>query len=100
MAELAQAAGLDPARIVLESTATTTWENIERSRPHLIVPTLIVSDPLHAARAAGYLQQQDPQLAAHLAGALTYRFGEHPVMKFTSAFFEVYMWARRRRRKE
>lgn len=70
--------GVDPADVVLEEEATTTWENIARSIPLVrdFTTLLIASDTFHARTARRYLRTQAPQLAMKLRRADDYRVGE------------------------
>ena len=62
MAKLAKAVGIDPTITVLESNSTSTWANVENSS-RLVAGcdvVILVSDPIHAARARGYWLRQHP----------------------------------------
>ena len=65
MVELAAAQGVARNLLVSEGLSRTTWENVEKTAPlvaHCDV-VLIVSEPLHAARARRYCHQQHPEHA-------------------------------------
>jgi uncharacterized SAM-binding protein YcdF (DUF218 family) len=70
-----EALGLPAERIVLETKAKTTWDNVAFSIPIIegADRIKIVSDPVHAARARRYLWRQRPDLAARLVAAADYR---------------------------
>lgn len=55
----------------VEDTSGSTWENIERSEPLLedAARIVIVSEPVHAAKARRFLARRRPDLAARLARA-------------------------------
>lgn len=75
--------GVDPADVVLEEEAATTWENIARTIP-LIEPFAVVkiaSNTFHARKARGYLCRQAPDLAARLRHAGDHRTGELTLLK-------------------
>lgn len=57
--------------VIMESTARTTWDNVERSIPYFEdADTLaIASDRFHARRASGYLRRLRPDLATRLVVA-------------------------------
>lgn len=62
MAKLAITLGIDPAITILESNSTSTWSNVENSS-RLVAGSdvvIIVSDPIHAARARRYWIRQHP----------------------------------------
>lgn len=70
--EAERLAGLAPnMSVVLETTARSTWENVERSVPHLenACQLAFASDRFHARRASEYLQQMRPDLARRLVSA-------------------------------
>lgn len=74
-------------RILLETESRSTWENIRNSIPLLedAEEIAIVSNPLHAEKARGFLRRQRPDLGARLIRAEDYRFGEVPVIKAVAA---------------
>ncbi|MFT4294359.1 MAG: YdcF family protein [Micropruina sp.] len=83
--------GVDPASVVCENRATTTWENIGYAA-ELIPPdgvVRVVSDPLHARRGVRYWRKRWPQRAGELRPARLYRFGEHPLLKLTTAAYAL-----------
>jgi DUF218 domain len=83
--------GVPADRIHTEDKARSTWQNIELTTPMLeSADTIkIASDPLHAARARGYLHAQRPDLAARLTPAADYRFGDHWWLKLPTAAYEL-----------
>ncbi|OUE24208.1 YdcF family protein [Clavibacter michiganensis] len=70
-------------RVVLEEASRSTRENVANAIPLIEdADTIrIVSDPVHAEEARGYLRAARPDLAARLARAEDYRFGEVTWMK-------------------
>jgi len=58
-------------RVVIEPTARTTWDNVERSIPYLegADQLVIASDWLHARRLSNCLRQLRPDLSRRLVGA-------------------------------
>ena len=93
------ALGVPADRIVLETRARTTWENVLRTTGELeSAGTIrIASSPLHAARARRYLARQRPDLAARLAPADDYRLGERTGWKLATVGYAsgrvVHRWA-------
>ena len=70
--EAQRLARLAPAgTVIVEPTARTTWENVERSIPYIegADHIAVASDCAHAHRAAGYLRRIRPDLAARLVPA-------------------------------
>lgn len=57
--------------VIVEPTAQTTWDNVERSIPYFEHADLlaIASDRFHARRAGKYLRRLRPDLAKRLIGA-------------------------------
>ena len=87
-----------PGRIVLETTASTTWENVAFGA-HLIPAGArvgIVSDPWHASRAVAYWRMQFPERADEVraVGALAWR---HPILGAEAGVYEVVLRLLRRR---
>ena len=78
-------------RIVVETRATTTWENVACSLGVLegAGTIRIASSPLHAARARRYLARQRPDLAPRLAPADDHRWGERYDLKLLSIGYAV-----------
>ncbi|WP_225438204.1 YdcF family protein [Candidatus Frankia nodulisporulans] len=83
--------GVPAAQIVVETAATSTWENVGFSVPWLesARTIAIVSDPLHAARGRRYLHRQRPDLAARLVPADDYRPFERLRLKVPTAVYAV-----------
>lgn len=69
--------------LVLEEASTSTRENVANAIPLIEdADTIrIVSDPVHAEEARGYLRAARPDLADRLARGDEYRFGEMTWMK-------------------
>ncbi|MFJ1461656.1 YdcF family protein [Nocardia sp. N2S4-5] len=90
--------GIPAARIVTETKAESTWQNIEFTIPIIehADRIKIASDPMHAARARRYLLLQRPDLAARLVPAADYRFGEKWWLKLPTTAHELAAIARRR----
>ncbi|MQY25752.1 hypothetical protein NRB56_13110 [Nocardia sp. RB56] len=90
--------GIPAGRIVTETRARSTWQNIEFSIPLIEHADRIrvVSDPMHAARARRYLRIQRPDLATRLAPAADYRLLEQWWLKVPTAAHELAAVARRR----
>ncbi|QVQ55037.1 YdcF family protein [Spiractinospora alimapuensis] len=70
--------GVDPADVVLEERATTTWENIMYSLPLVgSFPVVkVASNTFHARKARRYLWRQAPAVAVRLRRTRDHRFGE------------------------
>jgi uncharacterized SAM-binding protein YcdF (DUF218 family) len=85
-------------RILLETKARSTWENLSLSLT--MVDTfdtiVMVSDPVHAARARRYAVSQRPDLAGRLAFADDYRFLERWWLKTPIAAHELLVLVRDR----
>jgi hypothetical protein len=67
----------------LDRDSRSTWQNIENA-VYLVEGfgvIKIVSNPVHAQKARGYLWRQRPDLAARLVRARDYRFGELMLVK-------------------
>ncbi|MFT3852726.1 MAG: YdcF family protein [Ilumatobacteraceae bacterium] len=79
--------------VVLEQASRSTWENVANAVPLVdgFERIKLVSDPFHARRAEQYLAMQRPDLAARLAPAAPYRFGEGLPL---SPLLTLYGWAR------
>ncbi|WP_196814379.1 YdcF family protein [Nocardia sp. BMG111209] len=90
--------GIPADRIVTETRARSTWQNIEFSIPLIehADRILLASDPMHAARARRYLRIQRPDLAARLVPAADYRPFEQWWFKVPTAAHELAAVARRR----
>jgi uncharacterized SAM-binding protein YcdF (DUF218 family) len=83
--------GVPDDRMVLETRARSTWQNVAYTLPiaeHADV-IKIASDPLHAARARRYLRAQRPDLAPRVRAAADYRFGDHIPLKVATAAYEL-----------
>ena len=83
--------GVPADRIVCETRATSTWENVACSLGELeqAGTIRIASSPVHAARARRYLARQRPDLAARLAPADDHRFGERWGWKLAGLGYQV-----------
>ncbi|WP_128145177.1 YdcF family protein [Nocardia africana] len=90
--------GVPPERIHTETSAETTWQNIEFTIPAMehADRIMIASDPMHAARARRYLWAQRPDLAERLAPAADYRPLERWWLKIPTAAHESAAISRRR----
>lgn len=68
MVELAAERGVARDVLIAERLSRTTWENVENAAPLLAAcdVVLIVSEPLHAARARRYWHQQYPEDASRV----------------------------------
>ena len=91
------ALGVAEDRIVLESKAESTWQNVEYSLPDLesAATIKIASDPMHAARAREYLGRLRPDLLSRVVAADDYRLGEKWWLKLPTAAFETQLRVRR-----
>lgn len=96
MAQLARGGGVQSDKIVLETQARTTWENIKFSIPTLAKSDriLIASDSLHAQRGRRYLCKQHPDLCARTFVAVTYRPFDRSWWKIATACHELFAWGR------
>jgi len=67
----------------LDRASRSTWQNIENAASLIEAFDVvkIVSNPVHAEKARGYLWRQRPDLAARLVRARDYRFGELVLVK-------------------
>lgn len=90
--------GVSADRIRIETSAETTWQNIEFTTPFFEQAdrVMIASDPMHAARARRYLRAQRPDLARRLAPADDYRPLERWWLKVPTAAHELAAITRRR----
>jgi uncharacterized SAM-binding protein YcdF (DUF218 family) len=77
-------------RILFETKAANTWENLSLALPMVDAfdTIVIVSDPLHGARARRYAVAQRPDLADRLAFAGDYRLLERWWLKAPIAVHE------------
>jgi uncharacterized SAM-binding protein YcdF (DUF218 family) len=91
-----EALGVPVGRIVLETKAENTWQNIELTLPMIDTADTIkiASDPMHAARARRHLRELRPDLAARVAPAADYRFLERWWLKVPTAAYELSHGAR------
>ncbi len=85
------ALGVPAEKILLETSARNTWQNIKLTLPFLETAdtVAIASDPLHAARARRYLWKLRPDLAARLVPADDYRFLDYWWLKLPRAANEL-----------
>ena len=85
-------------RILLDTTSTTTQQNIENAIALIEDADAIkvVSNPPHAAVGREHLWSLRPDLAARLARGADYRFGEAPLLKVAAAVIAGRYHARRR----
>lgn len=97
MARYARSRGY-AGRILLDSTSTTTQENIENAIALVEDADAIkvVSNSPHAAVGRAYLRNLRPDLADRLARGADYRFGEAPLLKVAAAVIAGRYHARRR----
>lgn len=91
LAELLIGLGVPADQIVLETQARSTWQNLEYSAPLVAGADVIkiASNSLHAWRGRCFLRRQQPALAARLAAARDYRFGERWWLKTPLAIYEA-----------
>jgi uncharacterized SAM-binding protein YcdF (DUF218 family) len=83
--------GVPGDRMVLETRARSTWQNVAYTLPFAehADAIKIASDPLHAARARRYLRAQRPDLAPRVCAAADYRLGDHIGLKVATAAYEL-----------
>lgn len=98
-ADAASRCGVDAARIVIEDAATTTWQNVQFSAPLIASggEVLMISDPLHARRAASYWRDVVPGRAGELRRADLGSVWRRPVLLLGSVVYEVALRLRRYR---
>ncbi len=96
MAKLAKSSGVKSDRILMETQAQNTWENIKRSMPFLekYESILIASDSLHAQRGRRYLCKQRPDLCEQTFVTAEYRPLDHWWWKIATALNELFSWGR------
>jgi uncharacterized SAM-binding protein YcdF (DUF218 family) len=96
MAKLARSRGVPSDRILMETQAQNTWENIRRSTPFLekYDSILIASDSLHAQRGRRYLCKQRPDLCNRAFVTAEYRPLDHWWWKIATALNELFSWGR------
>ncbi len=84
MARIAAGLGVPEEKIVRETSATNTWENVGCAWPYVRSASRIVlaSDPLHAHRARRYLCRQQPSRCGDAVAAAAYQ-------PFTLPWFKV-----------
>ena len=96
--EAARLAELVPAgiEVVLESSARSTWENVERSLPWLARAdrVAIATDRFHRRRAVGYLTALAPDLVGRLVDPV-YALREGALMDAGGAVYEGALSMRR-----
>jgi uncharacterized SAM-binding protein YcdF (DUF218 family) len=88
--------GLPEGNVILETQATTTWENIAYSIPLMreADSIKIASNTFHARRGRRYLAMQSPLLADRLLRASDYKLAEFTLGK---PLLAIYEWRRSRR---
>ena len=86
--------GTDPADVVLEEEAESTWENIQNTIPLIegFPVVKIASNTFHARKGRRYLYEQAPHLAARLHPAGDHRIGE---LLFVKPFLALSVLLRR-----
>ncbi len=91
MAAHARSLGIPAVRILLETEAANTWENLSLALPmtDAFGWVVLVSDPLHAVRARRYAVEQRPDIAGRLLLADDYRFLERWWLKAPVALYEL-----------
>ena len=96
MAQLARDAGVRSDRIILETQARNTWENIKFSIPLLAQfdRILIVSDSLHAQRGRRYLCKQRSDLCDRTFVMVEYQLNGRWWWKILSASHALFAWGR------
>ena len=87
-----------PGEIVRERNATSTWENVAFSLPHLADrdAIFVASEGLHARRGVRYLCRQRPDLCARTRPIADYAPLERPWWKAGAALYELWSWLRDR----
>jgi vancomycin permeability regulator SanA len=96
MAKLARSSGVKSDRMLIETQAQNTWENVKLSTPFLekYDSILIASDSLHAQRGRRYLCKQRPDLCAQTFVTAEYRPLDHWWWKIATALNELFSWGR------
>jgi uncharacterized SAM-binding protein YcdF (DUF218 family) len=96
MAKLASSDGVPSSRILMETQAQNTWENIKFSMPFLekYDSIIIASDSLHAQRGRRYLCKQRPDLCGHTFVAAEYRPFDRWWWKVATTLNELFSWVR------
>lgn len=91
LAAMLRELGVPERQIILEEQARTTWQNLEFGAPLVADADVIkvASNSLHAWRGRRFLWRQRPDLAAKLAAADDYRFGEYWWLKTPLAVYEA-----------
>ncbi|MEV8213994.1 YdcF family protein [Leifsonia sp. NPDC077715] len=97
MARYARGCGFT-GTIRLDTTSTTTWENIQNAVPLIedVDSIKIVSNSLHAEKGRAYLWKLRPDLAARLRRGAEHRFGEIVLLKPAAAIIGLRGLARLR----
>ncbi len=82
--------GVPADQVRLETEATNTWQNLERSLPLAADASqiAIASDPFHASRARRYAARQRPDLADRLVASADYRFLDRWWLKLPVGAYE------------
>ena len=72
-----------PGSVLVDRDSRSTWENVSNVVPLVeqFDRIIFASNGLHAEKARAYLLRQRPDLAARLAAADDYRFGEMSFFK-------------------
>ncbi|OII13797.1 hypothetical protein BIU96_13485 [Curtobacterium sp. MCBA15_008] len=72
-----------PGPVLVDRDSRSTWENVSNIVPLVerFDRIIFASNGLHAEKARAYLLRQRPDLAARLAAADDYRFGEMALFK-------------------
>ena len=91
MSRIAVQGGFDPGKIVLDSLATNTWENVRNCLPHVAKSehVFIVSDAMHALRAKTYLCRQSPEICPRAHVAVQYEPLRLSLYKWFSAYYTL-----------
>jgi uncharacterized SAM-binding protein YcdF (DUF218 family) len=91
MAAYARRLGIPADRILTETKAMSTWENLRLALPmaETLDTIMIASNSVHAARARRYAAAQRPDLAGRLAVADDYHLLERWWLKAPAAAYEL-----------
>jgi uncharacterized SAM-binding protein YcdF (DUF218 family) len=92
MSAIAKSLGVPSTRMILETKAQNTWENIKFSTSFVekYDNILIVSDNLHAQRGRRYLCKQRPDLCDRTFVAVRYRPLYQWLWKIHAALYELF----------